>query len=222
MRLLGFDSGGQRRFGWTVFNIGDSGISVSLRTGVCSNATSALHSANGVDRAVPCAIKIDAPLFWAAAGDDRQADTRIRKLVRAAGGSSGRVSHVNSVRGACLVQGVLAARSWPRICRNRPPSINETQRLPRMLRGQRQLPSLDGVTLSPMSKPRSFHAVARFPVGYRGNITLHRADTPRRGRFAHFPMFSGAIAAARVDRYVQSVGSGAGSRRTIIREQPHI
>ena len=117
MILFGFDPGGLNNFGWACLSIGKSGIPVSLNTGCSSNApdaiTEASHHASGK---APAAVGIDAPLFWIAKGD-RLADAGIRTRVCAAGGTSGNVGNVNSLRGACLVQGVLAARqiaeTWP-------------------------------------------------------------------------------------------------------------
>jgi hypothetical protein len=116
MNLLGLDPGGLNSFGWASLRIGESGSPIALKTGVSSSATTALSEASRVAGTVPVSVGIDAPLFWVSEGD-RRADARIRKLVCAAGGRSGTVGHVNSLRGACLVQGILAARavanSWP-------------------------------------------------------------------------------------------------------------
>jgi len=116
MWFLGFDPGGQNSFGWAVLLVGSSGHPEDLKTGVCSDAIAALDRANRFVGTAPTAIGIDAPLYWSAAGD-RKADARIRKLVCTAGGKSGTVGHVNSLRGACLVQGALiayhASELWP-------------------------------------------------------------------------------------------------------------
>ena len=116
MNLLGLDPGGLNNFGWASLRIGAPSAPPILATGVASNASAALSEASRAADEAPTAVGIDAPLFWVAEGD-RKADARIRKLVIAAGGHSGTVGHVNSLRGACLVQGVLAARqiadSWP-------------------------------------------------------------------------------------------------------------
>ncbi len=116
MNLLGLDPGGLKGFGWASLHIGESDAPVALKTGVSSSATAALNEASRAAGVAPVAVGIDAPLFWVTEGD-RSADARIRKLVCAAGGRSGTVGHVNSLRGACLVQGILAARqvtdSWP-------------------------------------------------------------------------------------------------------------
>lgn len=119
MNVLGLDPGGLNSFGWASLHIDELGAPIALKTGISSSAPAALNEvsrAAGVD-VVPMAIGIDAPLFWVTEGD-RKADARIRQLVCAAGGHSGNVGHVNSLRGACLVQGIIAARLvadlWPR------------------------------------------------------------------------------------------------------------
>lgn len=116
MVLLGFDPGGIKRFGWAMLHIGEADALVSLKTGVTSTAPDAVHEAVQSTTSAPAGVGIDAPLFWVQKGD-RRADSHIRKRVVAAGGQSGAVSSVNSLRGACLVQGILTARlvaaSWP-------------------------------------------------------------------------------------------------------------
>lgn len=110
MIVLGFDPGGLNSFGWACLRIDKSGTPAELSTGLCSNASTAFKEAANAAILVPAAVGIDAPLFWIAEGD-RKADVRIRKMVRAAKGSPSTVGHVNSLRGACLVQGILAARA---------------------------------------------------------------------------------------------------------------
>jgi len=114
--LFGFDPGGINSFGWAVLHIDDAGVFVSLKTGVVSTAPDAVKRAGQSMPDAPDGVGIDAPLFWVEKGD-RRADAAIRRRVVAAGGQSGTVSSVNSLRGACVVQGVLAARliadSWP-------------------------------------------------------------------------------------------------------------
>lgn len=117
MILFGLDPGGLKNFGWACLSIGESGTPTELHTGCCSSAPAAIKAAtHAAGSAPPVAVGIDAPLFWVPDGD-RRSDSCVRKLVCAAGGRSGTVGHVNSLRGACLVQGVLAARqiaeTWP-------------------------------------------------------------------------------------------------------------
>jgi hypothetical protein len=115
MRLIGFDPGGQKAFGWAVLDI-TSDSPLSLRTGVVSSVPQAIAEVKPDPNCPVVGIGIDAPLFWVPAGD-RKADAYVRKRVIAAGGSSGTVSSINSLQGACLAQGILAARAaaatWP-------------------------------------------------------------------------------------------------------------
>jgi predicted nuclease with RNAse H fold len=113
--FIGFDPGGEKAFGWAVLRA--QGTTTELvKSGTCSDAQTASEAAKNYATTAPIAIAIDAPLFWVNAGD-RKADARVRKMVCAQGGSSGTVSHVNSLRGACLAQGILvtklATESWP-------------------------------------------------------------------------------------------------------------
>ena len=116
MVLLGFDPGGINSFGWATLNLGEAGEFVSLTTGVASNAPDAVRNAGQSADSAPAGVGIDAPLFWVQEGD-RRTDSHIRNRVVAAGGHAGTVNSVNSLRGACLVQGIFTARlvaaSWP-------------------------------------------------------------------------------------------------------------
>ena len=112
--FIGFDPGGNNAFGWAVLWVQGNAIEL-IKSGTCNNAQTALEAAR-IHAAAPMAVAIDAPLFWVSAGD-RVADANVRKMVCTEGGSSGTVSHVNSLRGACLVQGILvtklAINAWP-------------------------------------------------------------------------------------------------------------
>jgi hypothetical protein len=116
MILFGFDPGGKGNFGWARLHISEDGKPVHLFTGVVSDASAAVSGASQGAENEPDGVGIDAPLYWVFEGD-RCADAHIRNRVVAAGGHSGSVNAVNSLRGACLVQGVLAARlvlsKWP-------------------------------------------------------------------------------------------------------------
>ena len=115
MKLVGFDPGGKKAFGWCVVTFDRA--STSCVGGIASDAEEAFTAVTDVlKEEPPAAVGIDAPLFWVSS-EDRRADSEVRKLVRAAGGHNGTVAHVNSLRGACLAQGILIARkvagSWP-------------------------------------------------------------------------------------------------------------
>jgi hypothetical protein len=113
--FVGFDPGGEKAFGWAVLEATQQGLRFVAGDTV-TGAPTAIAQASAVLPKVPVAVGIDAPLFWVPEGD-RNADSLVRTLVCEAGGQSGTVSHVNSLRGACLVQGVLIARlsheRWP-------------------------------------------------------------------------------------------------------------
>ena len=120
--LLGFDPGGEDGFGWCVVEDGPT-LPLRIRVaGVVDNASDALAAAQQIlrpgDRVV--AAGVDAPLFWVPAGD-RVADRTVRDSARDLGLPSpwGTVQKVNSLRGACLVQGImigeLLRRKWHKL-----------------------------------------------------------------------------------------------------------
>lgn len=115
MHVVGFDPGGKKAFGWAVLAATDAGPSL-IASGTCDSAPVALSAARAASPTTPVAFGADAPLYWVHSGD-RASDKFVRTMVCTAGGSSGTVSHVNSLQGACLVQGILVARLaaavWP-------------------------------------------------------------------------------------------------------------
>jgi hypothetical protein len=76
------------------------------------------------------AAGIDSPLFWAP-GSERRADRTIRDALRRLGAPHvlGTVQQVNSLRGACLVQGIITAH----LLRKRVPAIPITESHPKAL-----------------------------------------------------------------------------------------
>jgi hypothetical protein len=110
--LIGLDPGGNRHFGWCVVaDTPDLPRSVAV-SGLANNAEEAVSAAIA---AIPVGGKIlcagiDSPLFWPVSGP-RDADLAVRASIRDAGAphAAGTVQDVNSLRGACLVQGVMAA-----------------------------------------------------------------------------------------------------------------
>jgi predicted nuclease with RNAse H fold len=108
--LLGFDPGGEDGFGWCVADDTPT-LPLAVRaTGVVDNARSAVDAVmTQVKRGESVvAVGIDAPLFWVATGD-RNVDRIVRDELRGLGARSpgGTVQAVNSLRGACVVQGML-------------------------------------------------------------------------------------------------------------------
>lgn len=110
--FLGFDPGGEDGFGWCLLQdaprppltIRVAGISNNAETAFAA-ATSRLPSGSAV-----VAAGIDSPMFWSPRGD-RRADRTVRASVAATGAPSpgGTVQSVNSLRGACITQGVMIA-----------------------------------------------------------------------------------------------------------------
>ena len=117
-RYIGFDPGGIGNFGWSVLSADGRLSTASVVSGTCSNADDAVSAASEALDGPPKAVGIDSPMFWVSSGD-RLSDKRVRNAVVANGGYPGTVSHVNSLRGACLAQGIivgrLARRLWPQV-----------------------------------------------------------------------------------------------------------
>ncbi len=132
MILLGFDPGGINQFGWCVSEAkSDAGLTL-LNAGVADNAGGAVNAAltNVKDFQDVSAAGIDSPLYWPTQGS-RKADILIRHTMRKLGARNvgGTVQSLNSLRGACIAQGILAAH----LLRRRIPSIRITETHPKAL-----------------------------------------------------------------------------------------
>jgi len=130
--LLGFDPGGIGQFGWAVCEYKDTLPLPIVQTGISDHADGAVvaaFQAAGAPGTV-CAAGIDAPLFWVASGT-RRADEVLRSALRRKGAPSpsGTVQEINSLRGACLVQGILAAL----LLRRRVPELRVSEAHPKAL-----------------------------------------------------------------------------------------
>jgi hypothetical protein len=106
--LLGFDPGGKKSFGWCV---AENALVLPLQiraTGVVDNARDAILKAFACIKygEQVFAAAIDAPMFWVPCGD-RKVDRIVRNQVCGLKCPGGTVQAVNSLRGACLVQGML-------------------------------------------------------------------------------------------------------------------
>jgi hypothetical protein len=104
---VGFDPGGIGRFGWSVL----SGNAFPLKLKGCGVAD---HAQGACRAAIECAgsqiegVGVDAPLFWNPAGD-RLVDQTVRLAIKRRGSHSATVGAVNSLQGACLIQGILVS-----------------------------------------------------------------------------------------------------------------
>lgn len=149
--VAGFDPGGSGQFGWCVAEVVPEAHIALRATGVAHGAS---HAVEQVLAALPVAstlsaVGIDSPLYWSATGD-RVADALVRRSIRALGCATagGTVQHVNSLRGACLVQGVLTAH----LLYDAVPGVRITESHPKALlwlmgiASPRRLPAAVGLT----------------------------------------------------------------------------
>ena len=119
--ILGFDPGGeggaksQGGFGWSICICSNGKLQPDPKTGLAKNAWDAflqvnkwLECHNPTEKVL--AAGIDAPMFWNREGK-RTVDDVLRNQLKANGFPSsklgGTVQQVNSLQGACLVQGAL-------------------------------------------------------------------------------------------------------------------
>ena len=137
---LGFDPGGKKRveksvlrgFGWAVCSLTGDVLHV-LKTGLVNNAKEAIEAVTETLKTSKGSVVgagIDAPLFWTESGEC-DVDKHIRCAIKERGAPSpgGTVQSINSLRGACLVQGVLVAY----LLRNNFPEIAITESHPKAL-----------------------------------------------------------------------------------------
>jgi len=132
MVILGFDPGGVRRFGWCVAQAKHDGKLQLRASGIESHAAGALKAAlmKAANFGRIAAAGIDSPLLWVADGD-RKADKAIRSAMKQVGATNvgGTIQQVNSLRGACLSQGLMVAH----LLRRELPEIRITESHPKAL-----------------------------------------------------------------------------------------
>lgn len=183
MRLLCLDPGGEDGFGWCVAQASDRLPLTIIDAGVAGNAHEAI--ANALDAASGpvdvSGVGIDSPMFWVANGD-RKVDHLIRAAIRRLGArnASGTVQHVNSLRGACLTQGVMAAH----LIRQRGPNIPVTETHPKALLW------LLGVYAS-FQPPVRIKDLSRFAVAGFDVLSEHERDAAL-GALGAWAMVTGA------------------------------
>lgn len=120
---------GKGKFGWSICQAGEGKFLLSesgVTSGVAKYAEQAFEQVSKSLKSLSdnpriLAIGIDAPLFWNITGKERKIDAIIRDAVKKAAKSQGNVMRpgtkrpdvqpVNSLRGACLVQGILVGAS---------------------------------------------------------------------------------------------------------------
>lgn len=109
---VGFDPGGDGRFGWAACSY-EANVLRLIAAGKAHNAKEAISQTLSAlsTKDVILGAGIDAPLFWTVDGG-RNVDDLVRRAIQQLGARTpgGTVQHFNSLRGACLVQGVLTAK----------------------------------------------------------------------------------------------------------------
>jgi predicted nuclease with RNAse H fold len=130
--VAGFDPGRPGKFGWCVAFAEQTLPVEVLELGSARYAGDAVaqvlkHTPAGTALA---AVAIDAPLLWVASGS-RESDLFARRAIRDLGApnAGGTVQEINSLRGACLVQGLMAAM----LLREALPSIIVTESHPKVI-----------------------------------------------------------------------------------------
>lgn len=108
--ILGFDPGGDKKFGWCIATDFESHLKI-LKSGTDNNAFNAVSAVITSIKTIETKIEvlaagIDSPLFWIANGD-REVDKFVRKAIAKKGGNTSTVMSVNSLKGACLIQGII-------------------------------------------------------------------------------------------------------------------
>lgn len=124
--LIGFDPGGASNggsFGWCVCkNTTELPVTI-LANGLAAHAEGAVNRVTewlDENNGVATGVGIDAPLYWTPTGN-RTVETIVRRRMMQMGAphAEGTVQHINSLRGACVVQGVICGlllrKKFPRI-----------------------------------------------------------------------------------------------------------
>lgn len=128
---VGFDPGGKGQFGWAICSPEGERLQI-LHAGNAEHAQNALLAVKSrlSSQVTITGAGIDAPLFWVANGG-RNSDLLVRNAIKKLGAKSpgGTVQQLNSLRGACLVQGPLIAK----LLMDEFPSIAITETHPKAL-----------------------------------------------------------------------------------------
>ncbi|MFQ6097580.1 MAG: hypothetical protein ACE5O2_07625 [Armatimonadota bacterium] len=158
--VAGFDPGGKRSFGWCVLEYQDTVPLFVTDAGVVSSAIQAKRKTEELCRLAGGeirAIGVDAPLFWDPSGD-RRVDKHLRHIVSGARGDQRTIMPVNSLNGACLIQGMMIAMLYRECC----PRIPVTEAHPKAM-------------LYPVGLNPALQTLAS--AGFRGTSPFRVSDT---------------------------------------------
>ena len=163
---LGFDPGGAGAFGWCLAEGNALPLHV-IETGVGDHAQNALDGALAVaGKRTINGVGIDAPLFWRRDGD-RQVDQLVRTQIVELGSPGGTVNSVNSMRGACLVQGVAIGML-----------LRQTLGPDTPISESHPKAALWLLQVATRRKPPAAISLTQMPVYFTGNIQ-HKSDHER-------------------------------------------
>ena len=117
--VLGFDPGGEGKFGWCACLTEGGGLEL-VAAGLVDNALEAICQTDAAidsrgtrESSRIVAAGIDAPMFWSPNGFrtvDKIVSSELKATNFPKSKRGGTVQQLNSLRGACLVQGVLLAK----------------------------------------------------------------------------------------------------------------
>jgi predicted nuclease with RNAse H fold len=108
--IVGFDPGGKRSFGWCIAKFDKKVPLDILKTGCCDHAQQAIGMVKEYceeKKYHVLAAGVDAPLTWPKERN-RKIDEFLKNHVDGEFKSS--IMHVNSLQGACLIQGIKIAK----------------------------------------------------------------------------------------------------------------
>ena len=128
--FLGLDPGGEGAIGWCMLESTTNQPPLRLvARGIADHADGAVAaSLYAIGTGTLKAAGIDSPLFWRPDGD-RVVDQCLRKHIVRMGAHSATVNAVNSMQGACLIQGMMAAM----LLRVKYPQLRITESHPKAL-----------------------------------------------------------------------------------------
>ena len=184
MRFVGFDPGGDKQFGWCVIEGATRPLSL-VHSGCVNDAAAAVDAVVRAvgDRSRIDGVGIDGPLFWTPSGR-RRVDWVVREAIKSAGApnAGGTVQQVNSLRGACSTQGVVAAH----LLRRAVPGVRITEAHPKALLWLINVASAGRRVLDV-----GMEQLGEFISCHEASLSEHERDAAL-GAFAAWAMASGA------------------------------
>lgn len=191
--VAGFDPGGKNSFGWCVVAVRPRRKMIDAGKNLASNADDAFCKASQVIKSHGGSLRavgIDAPLTWARNGGQRTADRHINNQH-----SPNSALSVNSLWGACAVQGFLLAEALSREY----PGILFTEANPKPLKDNPDAikwykdvwseDEPDHIRDAIVSAWAAAQALKAYGKGWKGQVGLNLYDCDDKAKIYHFPFF---------------------------------